>query len=64
MDGDKILDLPLKIRMSKNVGSTILGIIITINLPNFNDSNGYDISAMKHHMTPSLMQDKLFNNNA
>ena len=43
-----MLDLPLKIRISKNVGSTLLAIIVTFNLPNFNDSNGDDISAMKH----------------
>jgi hypothetical protein len=65
--GDKKLDLRLTIRMGANTVSLILDIIISFDLSNLKGSKGHEngnISTIMHHMTPSLMQDKLFNNNA
>jgi hypothetical protein len=50
-----------------NIVFLILDIIISIDLSNLKGDNSHkkcNISVMTHHMTPSLMQDKLFNNNA
>jgi len=57
----------LTIRRGANTVSLILDISISLLLSNLEGSNGDEngnISAMMHHTTPILMQDKLFNNNA
>jgi hypothetical protein len=65
--GDKGLDLRLTIRMGANTVSLILDTIVSFDFSNLKGSNGHEngnISAEMHPITPSLMQDKLFNNNA
>jgi hypothetical protein len=57
----------LTIRRGANTVSLIPDLAISLDLSNLKGSNGDEngnISAMMHHATPILMQDKLFNNNA
>lgn len=54
-------------RRGANTVSLIPDLAISLDLSNLKGSNGFEngnISAMMHHTTPILMQDKLFNNNA
>jgi hypothetical protein len=57
----------ITIRRGANTVSLIPALAISLDLSNLKGSNGDEngnISAMMHHSTPILMQDKLFNNNA
>lgn len=57
----------LTVRRDANAVSLISDLAISLDLSNLKGSNGDEngnISAMMHHTTPILMQDKLFNNNA
>lgn len=57
----------LTVRRGTNTVSPIPDLAISLDLSNLKGSNGDEndnISAMMHHTTPILMQDKLFNNNA
>ncbi|MGB8153042.1 MAG: hypothetical protein WCF97_03920 [Nitrososphaeraceae archaeon] len=57
----------LTVRRGTNTVSPIPDLAISLDLSNLMSSNGDEngnISAMMHHTTPILMQDKLFNNNA
>ena len=57
----------LTVRRGTNTVSPIPDLAITLDLSNLKGSNGDEngnISAMMHHTTPILIQDKLFNNNA
>ena len=65
--GDKKLDMRLTVRRGTNTVSLVPDLAISLDLSNLKGSNGDEngnISAMMHHTTPILMQDKLFNNNA
>ncbi len=65
--GDKKLDVRLPVRRGANTVSLIPNLAISLDLSNLKGSNGDEngnISAMMHHVTPILIQDKLFNNNA
>ena len=62
-----MLDVRLPVRRGANTVSLIPDLIISLDLSNLKGSNGDEngnISAMMHHVTPILIQDKLFNNNA
>jgi hypothetical protein len=57
----------LTVKIGANNVSLIPDLDISLDLSNLKGSNGDEygnISAMMHHTTPILMQDKLFNNNA
>lgn len=57
----------LTIRRGANTVSLIPDLAVSLAFSNLKSSDGDengDISAMMHHTTTILMQDKLFNNNA
>jgi hypothetical protein len=57
----------LTVRRDTNTVSLIPDLAILLDPSNLKGGNGDEngnISAMMHHTTPILMQDKLFNNNA
>ena len=57
----------LALRLGANTVSLILDTIVAFDLFNMKGSNGHEndnISAKMHPITPSIMLDKLFNNNA
>lgn len=60
-------DKKLALRLGANTVSLILDTIVAFDLSNLKGSNGHEngnISAKMHPITPSIMLDKLFNNNA